>query len=103
MVYGRTVLSQNYTKIGLKYQFFESPLCNMAVSCKGYVVLVRNGWVNECVTGGMIPSWDSQSTLRKIFHCHLVQHIPHGHLGLNLDFCGEGQVTDNMSHGTALT
>jgi len=80
-VYGRTVLSQNYTKIGLKYQFFGSRLCNMAVSCKSYVVLVRNGWVNECVTGGMIPSWDSHSTLRKTFHCHLVQHIPHGHWG----------------------
>jgi hypothetical protein len=75
----------------------------MAVSCKGYVVLVRNGWVNECVTGGMIPSWDSQSTLSKTFHCYLVQHSPHGHLGLNLDFYGEGLVTDNMSHGTALT
>jgi len=30
--------------------------------------------VNECVTGGMMPTWDSQSTLRKTFPCHLVQH-----------------------------
>jgi len=74
MIYGRTVLSQNYPKISLKYQFFKNPLCNCAVSFKVYVALVRDGWVNECVTGGMIPTWDSQSTLRKTFHCHLVQH-----------------------------
>ena len=73
VVYGRAVLSQNYAKIGLKYRFFESSVCNCAVSCKGYVALVRDGWVNECVT----PTWDSQSTLRKTFHCHLVQHRSH--------------------------
>lgn len=38
---------KNYTKIGLKYQFFKSPLYDIAVSCKGYVALVRDGWVNE--------------------------------------------------------
>jgi len=46
MVYGRTVLSQNYTKFGLEYQFFKSHVGTSAVSCKDYVALVRDGWVN---------------------------------------------------------
>lgn len=71
----RSKLHKNWCKIPffLKALF----LCNSAVSCKGYVALVRDGWVNECVTGGMNPTWDSQSTLRKILHCHLVQHRSH--------------------------
>jgi len=64
-------------KFDLEYQFFKSPVGNSAVSCKGYVALVRDGWVNKCVTGGMTPTWDSQSNLRKTFHCHWIQHRSH--------------------------
>jgi hypothetical protein len=28
----------------------------------------------SCNVGGMIPTWDSQSTVRRTFHYHMVQH-----------------------------
>ena len=104
MVYGRTVLSQNYTEFGLEYQFFKSPVGNSAVSCKGYIALVRDGWVNECVTGGMTPTWDSQVPWEKPSTATWSNTDPMWTgLELNLGFSSEGLVTDHMSHGTALT